>query len=224
MSHLTHPDYLIGSAADLTPEALRAIDPSIRAVVFDFDSTLADHHARELPEDSRQMMERLGKAGIWSFVATNIYDEPARERQRMLRKHRMLSGESLVIETVIPATVAGYHGDPQKFKKPAPDMIEYILSTYSLYPKRVCVVGDQMRSDMKAASTLGVSKILTAKRGVHDHPLVRLNRPLESYARWSAGYCFFPRALTSVEDWAALSFSERLAIDRERTQPIDISN
>jgi HAD superfamily hydrolase (TIGR01662 family) len=224
MNRLTRPDYLIGSASDLTPEALQRLNPHMRAVIFDFDSTLADYHAHELPDDSRRMMERLGKAGIWNFVASNIYDEPARERQRMLRKLRMDDGTSLVIETVIPATVAGYHGNPQDFKKPAPDMIRYILSSYSLQPKRVCMVGDQMRSDMKSAETLGVLKILTARRGEPDHPLVRFNRPLESYARWSQGYCFFPQDLTSVEDWAALSFSERLAIERQRNQPIDISN
>lgn len=221
---LTHPDYLIGSAADLTPEALHEINPYMRAVIFDFDSTLAEHHAHELPDDSRNMLERLGMAGIWNFVATNIYDESAHERQRMFRKLRLPNDQSLVVETVTPETVAGYHGDPQKFKKPAPDMIRYILSTYSLQHARVCIVGDQMRSDMRSAESLGIHKILTAKRGDGDHPLVRFNRPLESYARWSEGYCFFPRDLTRVEDWRALSFSERLAIDRQRRQPIDISN
>lgn len=225
MTRLTQPGYLIGSAADIRPDDLFRINPHIRAAIFDFDCTLADHGATELPSDSLDMLVQLGRAGIWIFVSTNIYGKEAYERQRMLRRLRdPKDGDRLIVETVIPETVTPREGNPYKFKKPAPDMPAYILKTYALTPKRVVMVGDQQRSDLKSVETLGVHRILTDKRGDADHPLVQFNRPIEELQRHLGGYGFFPPELTSIEDWMALSFAERLAIDRQRRQPIDISN
>jgi len=222
---LTRPHYLIGSAADLRPAELQRVNPYAKAAIFDFDCTLAEHGATELPPDSLDMIIQMGRAGIWVFVSTNIYDEEAHDRQSMLRKLRdPKNGERLVIETIIPETVTPREGDPHAFKKPAPHMPAYALDTYGLLPSRVFMVGDQQRSDMKSVESLGINRILTDKRGDLDHPVVRFNRPIEELQRHLGGYGLFPPHLTSIEDWMALSFAERLAIDRQRRQPIDISN
>ncbi len=222
---LTRPHHLIGSAADLLPEELFRINPYAKAAIFDFDCTVADHGATELPPDSLDMFIRLGRAGIWVFGSTNIYGEEAYERQRMLRRLRgPQTGERVIVETVIPETVTPAGGDPHKFKKPASYMPAYILNTYGLKADRVFMIGDQQRSDMKSVEPLGIHRILTDKRGEADHSIVRFNRPIEELQRHLGGYGFFPPALTSIEDWMSLSFAQRLAIDRQRRQPIDISD
>lgn len=222
---LTRPEYLIGSAADLHAEDLFRINPHAKAAIFDFDCTVADHGAAELPSDSLDMFIELGRAGIWVFGSTNIYGEAAYERQRMLRRLRdPETGERVVVETVIPETVTPTGGDPHKFKKPASYMPAYILSTYGLRADRVFMIGDQQRSDMKSVEGLGIHRILTDKRGDADHHIVRFNRPMEELQRHLGGYGFFPPTLTSLEDWMSLSFAERLAIDRQRHEPIDISD
>jgi len=225
MPRLTLPHHLVGSAADLRPKELLDINPQTKAAIFDFDCTLAEHGATELPPDSLDMIIQMGRAGIWVFVSTNIYDEHAYDRQRMLRKLRdPKNGERLIVETVIPETVTPREGDPHAFKKPASDMPAYVLRTYGLIANRVFMIGDQQRSDMKSVEGLSIHRVLTDKRGELDHPIVRFNRPIEELQRHLGGYGLFPPHLTSIEDWMALSFAERLAIDRQRRQPIDISN
>jgi HAD superfamily hydrolase (TIGR01662 family) len=217
MTHFVQPHYLIGSAANLRPETLSTFVPNTQAVIFDFDSTLADHGATEMPPDSIEMLERMGRAGVWCFIATNIYDEEARIRKQMARRLRdSQTRKPLVVETVVPEDVCQYGHEVREYRKPAPDMIGYILRTHGLKQRRTWLVGDQMRSDMRAAEDFEVARVLVAKRGTHDHPIVRLHRPLESLQRHLAGYSYFPEDLTRIDDWSVLETAERRANSASR--------
>jgi predicted HAD superfamily phosphohydrolase YqeG len=186
----------------------------LKAIISDADNTFGPYGMEKPTERFVVTMRVLGHNGIRLFSGTNIYGKDAIARKENFDSMVDDEGRRLIEATITPADVTPpeFKDEPEKFAKPRPDMFLKILDDYGLQPEEVLVIGDQKRSDVRAAHAAGLEAVQVVKHGKKDHKWVRFNRPFESFGRLIDGYAFSPEQITRTSDWAKLSFATRALI------------
>ncbi len=148
------PDYMLKTAAELTPEWLA--ERGIKGVIFDIDGTLVP---QDQPADDgvRQLFGKLHEAGIKTFFVSN--NKP---------------------ERVQPFAAAAESGYVCCAGKPRRRGYKEALRCMALSPDTVLAAGDQLLTDIWGAGRTGIRSAFVEPLSPKTEVLsVRLKRPLE---------------------------------------------
>lgn len=155
--HLAHgftPDRRAVSVREITPTLLREI--GARAVLTDLDNTIALHDAPRPTEEGAAWLRSLKDAGIPVYVVSNNHYERVEQFCKPL-------GVNFV----------------HKSGKPFGRGIPRALAELGLRKDQVVLVGDQLFTDVLAASWNHVPCILTEPIELETKPFLRFKRVLE---------------------------------------------
>ena len=142
------------SVREITPEVLREI--GVRAVLTDLDNTIALHDAPQPTEEGAAWLRLLKEAGIPVYVVSNNHYER-------------------VAKFCDPLGVGFIH----KSGKPFGRGIPRALRELGLSRNEAVLVGDQLFTDVLAASFHRVPCILTEPIELETKPFLRFKRVLE---------------------------------------------
>ena len=144
----------MNSVREITPEVLREI--GVRAVLTDLDNTIALHDAPQPTEEGAAWLRLLKEAGIPVYVVSNNHYER-------------------VAKFCEPLGVRFIH----KSGKPFGRGIPRALRELGLSRNEAVLVGDQLFTDVLAASFHRVPCILTEPIELETKPFLRFKRVLE---------------------------------------------
>ncbi len=135
MSFSLFPSFKFRRVEEITPEFLRSQD--IRLLLLDLDNTLIPYSTVEPRESVARWLEDVRAAGITPFIVSNS------KRTR-------------------PAVFAEAFGLPyiQRARKPSPRGVREAMETVGEAREHTALVGDQIYTDMLAASLAGVTGLL----------------------------------------------------------------
>ena len=159
-----HPNLILASVADITPELLQRY--GIRSLLLDVDSTLKRYRAAEIPPETVRWIESMHEAGISLCILSNG------------RAHRIRPiSEQIQVPFVAPAL------------KPTPFGCRTAMKTMKFDPKSTAIVGDQVFADIFAGKFAGIFTILvTPIHPEEEHWYTRIKRPFEKWVvRYEAG-------------------------------------
>jgi len=150
-----HPNLILASVADITPELLQR--HGIRSLLLDVDSTLKRYRATEIPPENVRWLEIMQETGIPLCILSNG------------RKHRIHPiAEQIGIPFVAPAM------------KPMPFGCRTAMKTLGFDPKSTAIVGDQVFADILAGKFARIFTILiTPIHPEEEHWYTRIKRPFE---------------------------------------------
>ncbi len=139
------PDFIAGKVESVTPNGLKyaGYTGQMHAAIYDVDGTLMPYHTHELSSAVLTYLHEMGEQGVRLFVASNSYGGRADELNELFPAE-------LVERVVTPRDIAG-EGDPRKFRKPSPAMLNEIMREAQLTGSETVVVGDQLLKDVVAA-------------------------------------------------------------------------
>jgi len=184
-----YPDYIIRGISDIDPLDLDGIS----AIFFDYDNTVTGF-GEEIKDPEREVLERLGEAGIDLFVVTNAHASrinTIRENLTGLIDPENIINPECCTDTRLSSIMA---------EKPSSKMIEYALARYSLKASQVLLIGDRIFNDIIAGNRAGVRTALVPPLGREHAAVECLQRPVESLLRAMWGLPVktedFPRTLT----------------------------
>ena len=152
-----HPDLVLASVADISPELLRT--HKIRSLLLDVDSTLKRYRATEIPPESVQWIETMQAAGIPLCILSNG------------REHRIRPiAEQIGIPFIAPAM------------KPTPFGCRMAMRTMGFDPQATAIVGDQVFADTLAGKLARIFTILvTPIHPEEEHWYTQIKRPFEKW-------------------------------------------
>lgn len=136
-SKLWHPQYVVGTVADIDPHPLQAA--GIECIVFDFDNTLVHHRVNAVPDVYMKHLQSLKKAGLQVLIGTNT--------RRDIRQSSVIVGA----EVVRPAGLS---------YKPLPSFYRRVLAVTGTLPEHTAMVGDHVLNDIIGANQAGFTTIL----------------------------------------------------------------
>jgi len=157
MFHWFHPNVILDSVAQITPELLQK--HGIRSLLLDVDSTLKRYRATEIPAEAVRWIESLQEVGIQCCLLSNG------------RKHRIQPiAEQVGVPFIAPAM------------KPSPFGCRAAIKAMGFDPKATAMVGDQVFADILAGKLANIFTILvTPIHPEEERWYTRIKRPLE---RW----------------------------------------
>ena len=157
MLHWFHPNLVLASVAEITPELLR--QHGIRSLLLDVDSTLKRYRATEIPPENVRWLASMQEADIPLCILSNG------------REHRIRPlAEQIAVPFVAPAM------------KPTPLGCRTAMKSMGFEPKSTAIVGDQVFTDILAGKFSGIFTILvTPIHPEEEHWHTRIKRPLEKW-------------------------------------------
>ena len=148
------PDFYFHSVNEITPSFLE--ENGIKAILFDIDNTL-EPYASALPsKQTIELFDMLSKKGIKVAIISNNH-------------------EPRVKKFCAPLGVE-YSYDSGK---PSSKKIKEALSKLSVTESDAVIVGDQLFTDMWAASNSGIRGVLVDRISSNEGILIKLKRILE---------------------------------------------
>jgi len=157
MPNWFHPNLILASVQDITPELLQ--QHGIRSLLLDVDSTLKRYRATEIPPESIQWIESMQEAGIPLCILSNG------------REHRIRPiAEQIGVPFVAPAM------------KPLAFGCRTAMKTLGFDPTSTAIVGDQVFADILAGKFAKIFTILvTPIHPEEEHWYTRIKRPFEKW-------------------------------------------
>ena len=152
-----HPNLILASVADITPELLQK--HGIRSLLLDVDSTLKRYRATAIPPENVRWLELMQEAGVPLCILSNG------------REHRIRPiAEQVGIPFVAPAL------------KPLPSGCCTAMKSMGFEPKSTAIVGDQVFADILAGKFAKIFTILvTPIHPEEEHWYTRIKRPFEKW-------------------------------------------
>ena len=154
MAHGFTPDRRAVSVREITPDYLREM--GVQAVLTDLDNTIALHDAPQPTEEGAAWLQTLKEAGIPVFVVSNNH------YQR-------------VADFCEPFQVDFIYKSGKPFGRGIPRAIARL----GMRRDQVVLVGDQLFTDVLAASFHRIPCILTEPIELETKPFLRFKRVLE---------------------------------------------
>ncbi|MFA6620360.1 MAG: YqeG family HAD IIIA-type phosphatase [Bacilli bacterium] len=153
------PTFLAQSFYEIPPEFYQKM--GMKNLLLDLDNTLAPYHEKEPSEKTKAWIEELKKAGLHLYIASN------NTSARVTRYAALLGVEAL-----------------SGLLKPFSFRLKKILKKEGFIPKETVLIGDQLMTDIPAASGAKIRSILVEPLDKAREPWVtRWNRLFEKKKR-----------------------------------------
>lgn len=149
-----YPKYCVKSVYELDERFYTS--NGIKAVIFDIDNTLVTHDTPEPPQELLEYFENLGQWGIKYAIASN------NKRSRV-----ELFCKNLGVPYIHRAA------------KPLKLCLKRLLRYFAVDAKSVCLVGDQLFTDVFGANRMGFLSVLVTAVGEDETGFVSFKRVFE---------------------------------------------
>ncbi len=130
-------------------------EKGIKCLIFDLDNTLGLISHKRCPEDTKQLIKKLQKDFIVIISSNNT-----RKRLKPYLEELEVDGTSWSM-------------------KPSIKCLVYIKTKYRLHKEEMCIIGDQIVTDVLAGNRFKIKTILVDPLGKKDLKITGLNRKLE---------------------------------------------
>ena len=131
-------------------------EKGIKCLIFDLDNTLGLISHKRCPDEARELIKKLQKDFIVVISSNNT-----RKRLKPYLEELGIDGTSWSM-------------------KPSIKSLIYIKAKYKLHKKEMCIIGDQIVTDVLAGNRFRIKTILVDPLGEKDLKITGLNRKLES--------------------------------------------
>ena len=149
-----YPDYCVESVRQLDEQFYKT--NNIKAVIFDIDNILVTHTTATPPRDILDYFSRLEQWGIKFAIASN------NKKQRVEHFCRNLG---------IPYVYRAY--------KPRRTPLKKLAAQLGTPCENICLVGDQLFTDMFGANRVGFVSVLVTALGENETGFVSFKRVFE---------------------------------------------
>jgi predicted HAD superfamily phosphohydrolase YqeG len=161
------PSYIIKDIADIDVLAFIKANPTIKAITWDLDKTLAGQHESTIPFKNIAIIKLFADNGMWQGFVSNAWSEIRNERVI-----RIASDIERIIEQKFAVATIFYS---QCQPKPSTQMFKLMAEKAGLSPNAICHVGDQILKDILGGNRAEYgATILVAPFGRGDSLLVRI--------------------------------------------------
>lgn len=148
------PDSCKKTVFDVTPEYLKA--HQIKGIITDLDNTLVEWHRIDATEEIIAWFETMKENGIQVAIVSNNNEERVGHFSR-------------------PHQILFFH----RARKPLLFRFNQAIAAFDLPKEEVCVIGDQLLTDILGGNRLGVHTILVEPVASTDGFWTRFNRRVE---------------------------------------------
>jgi hypothetical protein len=131
-------------------------EKGIKCIIFDLDNTLGLISHKRCPDEARELIKKLRKDFIVVISSNNT-----RKRLKPYLEELGIDGTSWSM-------------------KPSIKSLILIKAKYKLHKKEMCIIGDQIVTDVLAGNRFGIKTILVDPLGEKDLKITGLNRKIEA--------------------------------------------
>ncbi len=149
------PTYIFESVDKIPFKVLEK--EGIKGLMFDLDNTLTNHH-NILDEEKREWIKEAKKRGFKMCILSNTCDI---KKVKMYMNEFDINGLSLAMKPFIK----GY---------------QFALNLLELKKEEVCMIGDQIFTDVLGANRFGIKSILVKPFDKNEAFWVKIKRPVEN--------------------------------------------
>ena len=149
-----YPDMYKKNVHEVNYKKLKQI--GIKCLLFDLDNTLVLNKQSKLEEDEKKLISSLKK----DFCVIILSNNKSKTRVSCVAK-----------ELDIPYYYLSFKPLSKNFKK--------VSSKYQFKPKEMCLIGDQLMTDVLGANSFGCFSCLVDKLGKEEEAITGVNRFLE---------------------------------------------
>ncbi len=150
------PDVILNRVFDLDTEKLK--NRGIKCIVFDIDNTLAYNAEQEPGEEVKSFLSGLQQKGFQIALVSN------NKKERVLLYNRMLN---------LPCAYRAC--------KPLGFKLMKIVRAYGVSSSEVCMVGDQLFTDVWGGKRMGMFTVLVTPFDEQEEWFIRLKRKIERF-------------------------------------------
>lgn len=155
------PDMFVRSVLELDEEFFRS--HRIKGVIFDIDNTLVRHTEAVPPAEIREYFSHLAKWGVRAAVVSNN------------KKERV---QKFCAPLGVPYAARAY--------KPRRKPLRTIAAKLGVPPDEICLVGDQLFTDIFGANRMGFFSVAVTALGENETGFVSFKRFFENLLLQSA--------------------------------------
>ncbi len=148
------PTYIFESVDKIPFEVLEK--HNIKGVIFDVDNTLTDYH-NFMAGEKKKWIKEAKRRGIEMCILSNTYSQ---KKVRNLMNELDINGLNLAMKPMLKGYV-------------------FALNLLGLKKEEVCMVGDQIFTDILGANRFGIMSILVKPFDKSEAFWVKFKRPLE---------------------------------------------
>jgi len=130
-------------------------EKGIKCLIFDLDNTLGLLSHKKCPDETKELLNKLKKDFIIVISSNNT-----KRRLKPYLKELEVDGIAWSM-------------------KPSIRSLLYVKLKYKLYKKEMCIIGDQIVTDIVAGNRFHIKTILVDPLGEKDLKITGLNRKLE---------------------------------------------
>ena len=153
---LLKPDLILNSVFDIDINHLK--DRNIKGIIFDIDNTLASNKEETPKEEILDFLKRLKENGFKIGISSNGNKE---------RVTNYTKGLDFIYE--------------YKANKPIGIKTMKIVNKFGLDKSNVCLVGDQIFTDVLGGNFLGLYTILVTPIDNYENKFIKVKRLLEKF-------------------------------------------
>lgn len=154
MPNKLYPNKTADSVLDITAEFLTK--KGIKGIIFDIDNTLAAHTEETAPQNIKQYLSNLKKSGIKTAIVSNNKKE---------RVKKFCDGLTDIYV--------------YRAYKPFKKHLKRVQSSFMLNPDEICLVGDQIFTDIFGGNRIGFYTVLVTALGENETGFVAFKRLFE---------------------------------------------
>ena len=151
---LFRPNIYKKSIFDINYDLLK--EKGIKCLIYDLDNTLGLISHKRCPDEARELIKKLQKDFIVVISSNNT-----KKRLKPYLEELGIDGTSWSM-------------------KPSIKSLIYIQAKYKLKKKEMCIIGDQIVTDVLAGNRYRIKTILVDPLGEKDLKITGLNRKLEA--------------------------------------------
>lgn len=148
------PTYIFESVDKIPFEVLDK--HNIKGLMFDVDNTLTDHK-NELQVEKKDWIEEAKRRGLRICILSNTYNQ---KKVKNLMNQFDINGLNLAMKPLLK----GY---------------TFALNLLDLKKEEVCMIGDQIFTDILGANRFGIMSILVKPFDKKEKFWIKMKRPLE---------------------------------------------
>ena len=156
MASLFRPDKYYKNIYEINYQLL--VNDGIKLIAFDLDNTLVPHDVLVMSEEVKNMIEKIKKLGFEVIILSN-------------------NNQKRVTRFCEKTNIAYYYS----CKKPLRRMFKKVLLDFNLEPSQVCLIGDQVMTDVYGANRMDIMSILVEPIATRDIIYTKVNRQLERF-------------------------------------------
>ena len=154
MPNKLYPNKTADSVFDITTEFL--MQKGIKGIIFDIDNTLVTHKEETAPQNIKQYLDNFKKSGIKTAIVSNNKKE---------RVKRFCDG---LTDLYV-----------YRAYKPLKKHLKRVQKSFSLNSDEICLVGDQIFTDIFGGNRMGFYTVLVTALGENETGFVAFKRLFE---------------------------------------------